>query len=102
MARIARVVFPGIPHHITQRGNLWGILVLSSAGRRKWIAFFADKSPAQNPRPQTTLPFPVCEINKVSPEFTGGNNRFLGRHWGGRPSGCHRTSKMAKLCRRCS
>jgi putative transposase len=23
MARIARVVIPGLPHHVTQRGNGW-------------------------------------------------------------------------------
>ena len=45
-------------------------LALSSVWRRKWIAFFAGKSPGQNPRRQTIPPSRVSEISKVSPELS--------------------------------
>ena len=37
MARIARVVFPRVPHHVTQRGNRRGDVFFDDAGRRRYL-----------------------------------------------------------------
>ena len=51
MGRIARIVAPGLPHHVTQRGN------------RRQETFFTDG--CQEPRPQTER----HEIGIVSPDI---------------------------------
>ncbi len=42
MARIARVVIPGIPHHLTQRGNRRMQTFFSDDDYREYIALMAD------------------------------------------------------------
>ncbi|TSA46138.1 MAG: transposase [Deltaproteobacteria bacterium] len=42
MARIARVVIPGIPHHLTQRGNRRMQTFFSDGDYREYIALMAD------------------------------------------------------------
>ena len=42
MARIARVVIPGIPHHLTQRGNRRMQTFFSDDDYREYIALMTD------------------------------------------------------------
>ncbi len=42
MARLARVVVPGVPHHLTQRGNRCQDVFFSDADRRKFLSFLAE------------------------------------------------------------
>ncbi|MCY3018395.1 MAG: transposase [Planctomycetota bacterium] len=42
MARLARVVVPGIPHHITQRGNRRAKVFDDDESRRAYLAFVAQ------------------------------------------------------------
>lgn len=44
MARIARVVVPGVPHHVTQRGNRRGDVFFSDANRRRYLDLLRDYS----------------------------------------------------------
>ena len=44
MARIARVVIPGLPHHVTQRGNRRGDVFFADADRRRFLALLSDYS----------------------------------------------------------
>jgi len=44
MARTARTVFPGIPHHVTQRGNRRQNVFFSDADRLTYLALFKEKS----------------------------------------------------------
>ena len=34
MTRVARVMMPGVPHHITQRGNRWSVAEADGSGGR--------------------------------------------------------------------
>jgi len=71
MARIARAVAPGIPHHITQRGNRRQQTFFKEPEGQRWsepfikkMEFFLDrKLKPQKPGP------PKRKISKVSPEF---------------------------------
>jgi len=45
MPRIARVVIPGVPHHITQRGNRGEDVFLTDAGRRRYLALLEEYAP---------------------------------------------------------
>ena len=42
MPRIARVVIPGIPHHITQRGNHWMQTFFCADDHQEYIALLTD------------------------------------------------------------
>jgi len=42
MARIARVVVPGVPHHVTQRGNRGQRTFFTSSDYRKYLALAAE------------------------------------------------------------
>jgi len=42
MPRIARVVVPGLAHHVTQRGNRGTDVFFDDADRRRYLAFLAD------------------------------------------------------------
>ena len=42
MPRIARVVIPGMPHHVTQRGNRRADVFFCDADRRRYLALLAD------------------------------------------------------------
>lgn len=42
MPRIARAVFPGVPHHITQRGNRREDVFFSDADRAAYLAWLGD------------------------------------------------------------
>jgi len=44
MPRIARLVVPGYPHHITQRGNYRQDIFKNDADRRQYLYFIADYS----------------------------------------------------------
>ena len=44
MPRIARVVIPGMPHHVTQRGNRRAEVFFSDEDRRKYLALMGDYS----------------------------------------------------------
>ncbi len=44
MPRIARLVVPDYPHHITQRGNYGNSIFKDDADRRKYLYFIADYS----------------------------------------------------------
>ena len=44
MPRIARLVVPGYPHHITQRGNYRQTIFKDDADRRQYLYFIADYS----------------------------------------------------------
>ncbi len=41
MARLARVMVPGIPYHVTHRGNRRGDVFLEEADRREYVAQWA-------------------------------------------------------------
>ncbi len=43
MARLARVVVPGVPHHLTQRGNRKGDIFFDDSDRRRFLAFLAEQ-----------------------------------------------------------
>jgi len=45
MARLARVVAPGVPHHLTQRGNRRQDVFFSDADRRKFLSLLAEQCP---------------------------------------------------------
>lgn len=42
MPRIARVVFPGLPHHVTQRGNRRGTVFFEDADRLAYLALLRE------------------------------------------------------------
>jgi putative transposase len=42
MARIARAVVPGVPHHITQRGNFRQVVFEIAEDRRKYLEWLAE------------------------------------------------------------
>ena len=42
MARIARIVVPGYPHHITQRGNRWQETFFCDDDYRHYIDLMAE------------------------------------------------------------
>ena len=42
MPRIARIVAPGLPHHVTQRGNRRCDVFFQPADREKYLAMLAD------------------------------------------------------------
>lgn len=42
MPRTARAVFPGVPHHITQRGNRREDVFFSDADRAAYLAWLGD------------------------------------------------------------
>ena len=44
MARLARVVVPGTPHHVTQRGNRREDVFFSDADRQKYLMLLLDRS----------------------------------------------------------
>jgi putative transposase len=44
MAWIARLVVPGIPHHVTQRGNRREGTIFSDADYRDWLGIAATKA----------------------------------------------------------
>ena len=43
MARLARVVVPGVPHHLTQRGNRRQDVFFTDADRRKFLTLLAEQ-----------------------------------------------------------
>jgi putative transposase len=42
MPRIARVVFPGVPHHVTQRGNRQGDVFWTDEDRRRYLLLLQE------------------------------------------------------------
>lgn len=42
MARLARIVIPGVPHHVTQRGNRRLPVFFSDDDRRRYLALLSD------------------------------------------------------------
>ena len=42
MPRIARPVFPGVPHHITQRGNWREIVFFTDGDRAAYLSWLAN------------------------------------------------------------
>ena len=42
MPRIARVVVPDVPHHVTQRGNRREDVFFSDADRRAYLSLLAE------------------------------------------------------------
>ena len=42
MARLPRIVVPGFPHHVTQRGNRRADIFDDDADRRKYLALFSQ------------------------------------------------------------
>jgi len=42
MPRIARIVIAGVPHHVTQRGNLRADVVWTDQDRRRYLASLAE------------------------------------------------------------
>jgi hypothetical protein len=66
MARLARVVAAGIPHHVTQRGNWRQQVFLSEADYQSYAGLLAEscrKASAYQPK------LLWCELSVVSPEF---------------------------------
>ncbi len=47
MARIARVVVPGIPHHVTQRGNRRQKTFFNDSDYRAYIDLMAERCSRQ-------------------------------------------------------
>ena len=43
MARLARIVVPGIPHHLTQRGNRRDAIFFNKADRSKYLLLLKDQ-----------------------------------------------------------
>jgi len=50
MPRLARVVIPGIPHHVTQRGNRGEPVFFSDADRQRYLQLFLEYSAEQGLR----------------------------------------------------
>ena len=50
MARLARVVIPGVPHHVTQRGNRRQPVFFSGDDRRAYLALIAEAAKASRTR----------------------------------------------------
>lgn len=44
MPRVARIVCPGLPHHVTQRGNRRGTVFFTDADRAAYLQWFSDYS----------------------------------------------------------
>jgi len=44
MPRVARILFPGFPHHVTQRGNNGQDVFFSSEDRRTYLRFLRQRS----------------------------------------------------------
>jgi putative transposase len=44
MPRLSRVVIPGIPHHVTQRGNRRGVVFFGDHDRQAYLALLRDYS----------------------------------------------------------
>ena len=44
MARFARVVIPGVPHHVTQRGNARQVILADDADRLTYIALLREQA----------------------------------------------------------
>jgi putative transposase len=44
MSRIARIVVPGYPHHVTQRGNRQSVIFHSDKDRQKYLFFLSQYS----------------------------------------------------------
>ena len=42
MPRVARIVVPGLPHHVTQRGNRRSDVFFDEADRQKYLMLLAD------------------------------------------------------------
>jgi putative transposase len=42
MARLARIVIPGVPHHVTQRGNRRLPIFFSDEDRAAYLGLLAD------------------------------------------------------------
>ena len=38
MARLARVIAVGVPHHVTQRGNAWRFILQDESDRKVYVA----------------------------------------------------------------
>ena len=45
MARLARLVVPGLPHHITQRGNRRQAVFFEEADRQCYLQYLAAAAP---------------------------------------------------------
>ena len=50
MARLARVVIPGVPHHVTQRGNRRQPVFFSDDDRRAYLALIAEAAKSSGAR----------------------------------------------------
>ena len=50
MARLSRIVIPGVPHHITQRGNRRLPVFFSDGDRRAYLALVAEACAVQGTR----------------------------------------------------
>ena len=53
MPRMARVVVPGVPHHVTQRGNRREDVFHADADRQRYLALLADYAAAHGLVKQT-------------------------------------------------
>jgi REP element-mobilizing transposase RayT len=51
MARLARIVVPGLPHHVTQRGNRRGPIFFEPGDARRFIATCWPKTAARPASP---------------------------------------------------
>lgn len=58
MARIARVIVPGIPHHITQRGNRRQQTFFCDEDYRSYISFIANLEKVLNRTLSRQMPGP--------------------------------------------
>ncbi|NLE57131.1 MAG: hypothetical protein GX616_02135, partial [Planctomycetes bacterium] len=50
MPRVARIVVPGWPHHVTQRGNNRQDVFFADDDRRVYLKFLKEQSEIQGPR----------------------------------------------------
>lgn len=44
MPRLARIVIPGVPHHVTQRGNNWQDIFFTEEDRSIYLEWLAQYS----------------------------------------------------------
>ena len=82
MPRFARVVVPGCPHHITQRGNRRAEVFFTAEDRTEYLAMLE-----QRPRPFTRAPGSPADVLPAGGDHPagGGLGRLAGRG-GGRGS----------------
>lgn len=102
MARFARVVVPGCPHHITHRGNRGQEIFLTAGDRRQYCEWLGDYSHEHGlhiwayclmtnhvhliavPRDEQSLQRAIGYTHRRLARFINHRNRWTGHLWANR------------------